>query len=100
MRGPRYALRACRRVLCRGWLFLIGETYPSGFGLWETKGVLPIATYPDGLRGWDLVVDHFLRLGDRPYRRRCSVIATAVASRADHHRSTRSSPAITHWPSL
>ncbi len=44
-------------MLCRGWLFLIGETYPSGFGLWETKGVLPIATYPDGLRGWDLVVD-------------------------------------------
>jgi hypothetical protein len=54
------------RVLCFGRHYVIGEVRPSGFGLWAKNGILPIATYPESLDGWNLVVEHFLRLGDRP----------------------------------
>jgi hypothetical protein len=66
MTKPRYALRDCVKVLCRGRRYTIGETRPDGFGLWENNGVLPVATYPGSLAGWYAVVDHFIALGDKP----------------------------------
>ena len=66
MAKSRYALRGCRKLLCRGRRYTIGETHPCGSGLWENGGILPVATYPESLNGWYAAVDDFLRLGDKP----------------------------------
>jgi hypothetical protein len=65
LRSP-YALHGCRRVLCLGNRYVIGETSPDGFGLWEMNGILPLATYSNDLRGWNAVLDDFLQTGDKP----------------------------------
>ena len=66
-RSP-FRLRGCRVELCRGRNYVIGETYPSGFGIWEVGGILPIASYPGHLEGWNAAVSQFLALGDKPRR--------------------------------
>lgn len=66
MKRSQFAMRDCRKVLCRGNRYVIGETKPSGFGLWEKGAIFPIATYPGDLAGWEAAVQQFLALGDQP----------------------------------
>jgi len=66
MARSRFAMRDCKKQLVRGKRYVIGETKPSGFGLWEIGAIFPVATFPGHIDGWNAAIARFLSLGDRP----------------------------------